>query len=378
MSRRRRQPAPPGAADAVARMRATVRADAVDRPGVYRMVGGDGEVLYVGKSKQIRSRLMSYFRCEYPADKGARILSHADRIEWEYTPSEFAALLVELRLIKRYRPRFNVAMKRDARNHAFIKVTRGAAPKLVVVRGTGMSGADDGVYYGPFIGAQRLTEALRELHDALGLRDCALDTPMHFSDQPELFDAPPLPGRTPGCIRHEVHKCLGPCVGGCSESQYAERVRMATAFLDGTDDGPVAMLHREMEAASARLAYERAAALRDKAKRLTDLRAQFGRLRFAVENLSFVYTVPGHEGDDRAYVIRRGCVRAEGVVPRSPAERKAWRATVDSILSPDNRPVHAVPAHEVDELMLLSSWFRRFPAELKRTKAPGPGRACGI
>ena len=81
------------------------------------MLSSDGEVVYVGKSKRLRTRLLSYFRCAYPEDKGARILREAERIEWEYMPSEFAALLEELRSIKRYRPRFNVAMKRDGRNY---------------------------------------------------------------------------------------------------------------------------------------------------------------------------------------------------------------------------------------------------------------------
>src|ERR1700727_1092218 len=105
---------------------------------------------------------------------------------------------------------------------------------------------------------------------------------------------------------------------------------MAVAFLEGTDDGPVAALRREMDDASARLAFERAASLRDKAQRLVDLRAQFARLRFAVETLSFVYPVPGYDGDDRAYIIRRGCVRAEHPKPRTPAERRQLRASVQS------------------------------------------------
>jgi len=135
----------------ITRMRGVVREGAQDRPGVYRMMSPDGEVVYVGKSKKVRTRLLSYFRCAYPEDKGARILREATSIDWEYTPSEFAALLTELRLIKRLRPRFNVAMKRDARHYAFIKLSCGAVPKLLVVRGAGSE--DGGVYYGPFFGA---------------------------------------------------------------------------------------------------------------------------------------------------------------------------------------------------------------------------------
>ena len=346
----------------LAMMRSSVCDGASDRPGIYRMLSGDGEVLYVGKSKQIRTRLLSYFRCAYPAEKGARILRSAEKIEWEYTPSEFAALLQELRLIKRFRPRYNVAMKRDGRNYSFIKLTKGSAPKLLVVRGA--TGEDADVYYGPFVGAQRVGEAVRELNDAMMLRDCRTDLKMFFSDQTELFQL----ARTPGCIRHEISKCLGPCVGGCTATQYEERVALAKAFLDGSNDGPLEMLRREMERLSGGMEFERAAVYRDKLERLEALRAQFGRLRFAVENLSFVYTVPGHDGEDRVYLIRRGVVRAELGKPRCTRDRRGMEQLVEDIFSQQVRPAAQVPTHEIDELLLLSSWFRRFPKEMKRTK----------
>ncbi|HET7583621.1 MAG TPA: UvrB/UvrC motif-containing protein [Gemmatimonadaceae bacterium] len=374
MSRKRRTGTvtTPATDEQLAELRRTVRAGAENRPGVYQMIAEDGEVLYVGKSKSVRSRLLSYFRCAYPEDKGARIVREARRIEWRYTPSEFGALLEELRLIKRYRPRFNVAMKRDARHFAFIKLAAVAAPKLMVVR----EPADDSaLYYGPFHGAQGVEEALRELNDALGLRDCALDRRMHFADQQELFTIAP---RTPGCLRYEVRKCLGPCVGACTEEAYAERVRMARAFLDGADDGPIERLRRDMDLHSDLLQYERAAVLRDKLQRLEALREQFLRLRFAVESLSFVYTVPGHDGDDRAYVIRRGRVRAEMRAPRRARERSRLHALVRNVFDAAERDTARVPAHEVDELMLLSSWFRRFPGELERTTPPSAVLPAGI
>jgi len=354
---------PPTSDEQIAEMRSHVRDNALDRPGVYRMIAGDGEIVYVGKSKRVRSRLLSYFRAAFPEEKGARILRDAERIEWEYVPSEFAALLAELRLIKQFRPRFNVAMKHDGRNYCFIKVTKGPAPKLMVVRGPGAD--DSAIYYGPFMGAMGVSEAVRELNDVLGLRDCAADQRMNFADQPELFDAFP---RTPGCIRHEIGKCLGPCIGGCTETQYTHQVALARAFLDGSDDGPINMLRTQMETLSAELQFERAATYRDKLERLEALRAQFGRLRFAVENLSFVYTVPGHEGEDKVYVIRRGVVRAELSKPKSTKDRRTMKQLVDDIFSQPAAPSAQVPTHEIDELLLLSSWFRRFPKEMKRTR----------
>lgn len=354
---------PPTSDEQLAVMKSVVKKGAADRPGIYRMLSGDGEVIYVGKSKQVRTRLLSYFRCAFPEEKGARILRNAEQIDWEYAPSEFAALLAELRTIKRFRPRFNVAMMRDARHYSFIKLTRGPAPKLMVVRGA--SGDDSSIYYGPFLGAQRVGEALRELNDALMLRDCKSEIKMFFSDQRELFQLSP---RTPGCIRHEIGKCLGPCVAGCSSDEYDQQVSLARAFLEGTDDRPMVILREQMEKLSAEMEFERAAIFRDKLERLELLRSQFDRLRFAVENLSFAYTVPGHEGDDRVYLIRRGIVRAEITKPKSKKQKTEMQKLVDNIFSSEDKPAASVPTHEIDELLLLSSWFRRFPKEMKRTR----------
>ena len=352
----------PTSDEQLAAMRALVRETARNDPGVYRMIADNGEIVYVGKSKQIRSRLMSYFRASYPQDKGARILREATHVEWDYEPSEFAALLRELRLIKKYRPRFNVAMKRDARHYSFIKISRGAAPRLNVVRGA--SPDDAAVYYGPFLGAQRVTEAVRELNDVLGLRDCRSDMPIFFADQRELFQV----GRTPGCIRYEIGKCLGPCAGGCTAAEYDRQLALARAFLDGSNAGPADTLRHQMEAASEALEFERAALFRDKLSRLDALKQQFDRLRFAVETLSFVYDVSGCDGRDRTYVIRRGVVRAELDTPKTRRDRTAMRRLVDDIFGEKPNPGSSIPTHEIDELLLLSSWFRKFPEEMERAR----------
>ena len=252
-------------------------------------------------------------------------------------------------------------MKSDARNLCFIKLTGGIAPRLAVVRGPGSD--DRALYYGPFLGAVNVAESARELSDVLGLRDCTLDRKMRFSDQSELFQLAP---RTPGCLRYEVKKCLGPCVTACTSREYMDRVTLARKFLDGTDDGPMETLRHEMLLSSERLEYERAAAYRDKLQRLEALRKQFGRLRFAVESLSFVYTVPGVEGADRVYVIRRGRVRAEMNAPTTAEERSTLDGMLRQIFA-DAVDGMEVPSHEIDELLLLSSWFRRFPRELDRT-----------
>jgi excinuclease ABC subunit C len=363
--RRRRRPAEPpiDVSMRIDQMLALVKDNARDVPGVYRMTSADGEIIYVGKSKALRTRLLSYFRAVFPHDKGARILREAATLDWEPLPSEFSALLRELRLIKMLRPRYNVAMKRDARHHAFVRVSRGPAPRFHVVRSAGTD--ETGTYYGPFRGAIQLEEALRELNDVLGLRDCRLDQPMFFADQPDLL---PLPDRTPGCIRHEIGKCLGPCVGAVREDEYLTRFRAAKEFLEGKHDAPLAPLRAQMEASSEALDFERAATMRDKIRRLESLQEQFGRMRFALESLSFTYAVTGATPDDsRTYVVRRGRVRHECATPRTAADRRALDARVAEILAPAERAPATVPGHEVDEVLLVAAWFRKHPKEMKRT-----------
>ncbi|OYV65526.1 MAG: hypothetical protein B7Z72_12200, partial [Gemmatimonadetes bacterium 21-71-4] len=176
------------------------------------------------------------------------------------------------------------------------------------------------------------------------------------------------PARTPGCIRLEIGRCLGPCAGACTASAYAERVRMARAFLDGVNDDPLDALRREMEASAERLEFERAASLRDKLGRLEELRAQFERLRFAIESLTFPYRVKGVDGDDRVYLIRRGRIRAEQPAPRTRAARRALRELQERVFGAVEPEGSRVPTHEIDELNLLSSWFRTHPGELKRAR----------
>jgi excinuclease ABC subunit C len=308
---------------------------------------------------------MSYFRAIFPDEKGARIVREAAGIEWSYVPSEFAALLEELRQIKRLRPRFNQQMKRDGKNYAFVALTREPAPRLVVLRGTGSGG--ESVVYGPFTGATWLKEALRELSDSLGLRDCALhDKRMKYADQPDMFVVPP---RTPGCIRFEIGKCLGPCVAAPMANAYRARVSQARAFLDGTNDGPIELLGAQMQEASERLEFERAGSLRDKRQRLEDLRDRFDRMRFAAESLTFAYHVEGVGGDDRVYLIRRGVVRADLPAPRSRSEERELKAAVRKVVS--DTPVtsaRSIPQHEVDELLVIASWFRANPNEMERAR----------
>lgn len=341
-------------------LRLHVDAGVEARPGVYRMLSADGAVLYVGKAKQLRARLQAHFRAK-PRMKSGRILRETAAIDWTYTPNEFAALREELRLIKHHRPPFNLQQKRDAAFYSFIHVTGGQAPRVEVARGA----TGDGTFYGPFIGPRLVEQAARELTDALLLRDCSDKVRLRFATPDAPPDAIPAGLRPLDCIRHDVGKCLGPCIAACTRSAYDARVDDARAFLRGESDRPIRSLGDQMHAAKRNLAFEHAAVLRDRRSRLERLSDQLGKLRVQLEDLSFVYPVDGRGGDDRVYLIRRGTVRLE--LARATADDGALRDAVARVFAPDEPS--RVTAHDVEEILLVSAWFRARPRELARARA---------
>lgn len=342
----------------LARIERRIRALAENRPAVYRMLDAHGRVLYVGKAKRLRNRLLAYFRARLPYDKAARILHASSDLVWDYMPSEFGALLSELRQIRRYRPGFNVRMKR-VRKAAFIKVSSGQAPKVYV--GTS-AGPADTQHYGPFWAVKRLNDGVRVLQDILGLRDCALDMPIVYSEQGDLFG----PARRAACIRYELGTCGGPCGGLISESDYRQRVQTAVEFLETRTAAPLHRVVHQMDSASRARDFERAAWWRAKFEALEWLLAATVRANTAVDTLSFVYLDAGVFGDDRAYVIRRATVRAAAPAPRTPIELEAFRSLVAEHVgeTPEHGPI---PMEAIDETLLLLRWFHRHPSALART-----------
>jgi len=347
---------------ALADLKHKVQSGAAKRPGIYEFLDATGGVIYVGKAKDLRTRLLSYFTAPWPESKSARLIRCAADLRWRYVPSEFAALLEEQRLISLLRPSYNVSMNRYRAMLAFIKVTRGPVPRLVVSETARDPAA---LYYGPFRGRGPTADAVRTLADLLGLRDCADRQPMTFADQASLFDAP----LAAACIRHELGTCLGPCAGKISAERYDAAVKDARAFLEGRSARPLDRLLDIMTDAAAAHEFERAAAWRSRFEELTWLFGSLARLRAAIEGLSFVYRVTDQagDGDDRLYAIRHGVVRAVAAPPKTPIEREAFAETA-RLLSLDDGPAPA--AHngsEMNQLLLVMSWFRRNPEEYEQT-----------
>lgn len=356
------RPSDPLDRDRLASLRASVREGVQDRPGVYRMEGGDGRILYVGKSVRVRSRLLSYFRAP-PGEKAAELIRETTRIDWDPIPNEFGALLAEMRLIQRHQPRFNVQHRRR-RAFGFVRITREPAPRLVL---TGRVTPSDGTWYGPFPQLRRVADALHELVRHLGIRDCPGPTPVHFADQLDLLAAP----RDPRCIRAELRTCPAPCAAGCLSADYLRRVEAARRFLDGDADETLGGLEARMKEAAARGDFEYAALLRDRRTRLERLRDDLLAFRGHLEGLTFLYRVPGWEGDHRLYLIRRGQVLGELKPPRGAAARRRAVERVRTLLAQPDPGAQGLTPEAAAEVLLVARWFRLHPEERGRTVAVG-------
>lgn len=333
-------------------LREKVRALCQDRPGVYRFFAGE-ELIYIGRSRTLRRRLLSYFRAKR-GEKAHQIVSAADRVEWEYTPSEFESHLRELYLIQKEKPRFNSAFTHEE-DYVFIHVGEGPAPRLMVKR--------EPSDYGPFRSFRRTEEAVRRLSDALQLRTSPDHTPLF-----ELDAEAPGPERRPRCLRGQIGLCMAPCAGRVRFSTYQERLEAALRFLEGKEKDVLENMRARMKEAAKQLAFERAALLRDRLAELERLQGILLSLKASLDALTFVYAVSGEEADqDLWYLIHGGRVIAR--LPRSVCAEEGEAAMVQAqrLFLPVPRPAGA---GEMDEIHIVASWFRTHPEELRYTARP--------
>ncbi|MBB5518427.1 excinuclease ABC subunit UvrC [Amphiplicatus metriothermophilus] len=221
------------------------------RPGVYRMIGAKGDVLYVGKARNLKARVSSYAKPGGHSNRIMRMIAETRAMEFVVTETETEALLLEANLIKQLKPRYNVIL-RDDKSFPYILITEDhAAPQILKHRGARKR---KGSYYGPFASASAVNRTLNTLQKAFLLRSC--------SDS--VYES-----RTRPCLLHQIKRCSAPCVGLISPEAYGALVADAKAFLSGRNAQIQRALSKEMEQAAAALDFERAASLRDRIRALT-------------------------------------------------------------------------------------------------------------
>ena len=224
-------------------------------PGVYRMINTKGDVLYVGKAKNLKKRVASYTRPDRQPIRTRRMIAETASMEFVTTHTEAEALLLEANLIKRYRPRYNILLRDDKSFPSILLTGEHAFPQVLKHRGAESRKGD---YYGPFASVWAVNEALATLQRAFLLRSC---TDTVFAN------------RTRPCLLHQIKRCSAPCVGRISEAEYGASVEHARAFLAGGSQKIQRHFSRLMQDASDAEEYEKAAGYRDRIRALTRIQA---------------------------------------------------------------------------------------------------------
>ena len=225
------------------------------KPGVYRMFGEAGEVLYVGKARDLKARVSNYTRMGGHTQRIARMISLTRAMEFVVTETETEALLLEASLVKSLKPRFNVLL-RDDKSFPYILIRRNhEAPQIKKYRG---SKQDEGDYFGPFANAGAVMRTLDTLQKAFLLRTC----------EDSVYSA-----RTRPCMLHQIKRCAAPCVGLVSKEDYTALADEAADFLRGKAGELQKRLAAEMEAASEAMEFETAARLRDRIRAIAHVRS---------------------------------------------------------------------------------------------------------
>ena len=224
-------------------------------PGVYRMINTKGDVLYVGKAKNLKKRVASYTRPDRQPNRTRRMIAETASMEFVTTHTEAEALLLEANLIKRYRPRYNILLRDDKSFPSILLTGDHAFPQVLKHRG---AESRKGNYYGPFASVWAVNEALATLQRAFLLRSC---TDTVFAN------------RTRPCLLHQIKRCSAPCVGRISEAEYGASVEHARAFLAGGSQKIQRHFSRLMQDASDAEEYEKAAGYRDRIRALTRIQA---------------------------------------------------------------------------------------------------------
>ena len=281
-------------------------------PGVYRMIDVKGEVLYVGKAKNIKKRVTSYTRLNAHDNRISRMIAATVTMEFISTSTETEALLLEANLIKRLRPRFNVLL-RDDKSFAYILITSDHwAPQLLKHRG---ARSGKGEFYGPFASASAVNRTVTALQRAFLLRSC--------SDS--FFEA-----RTRPCLLYQIKRCSGPCTQEIDFAGYTELVREANAFLSGRSSLVHKELAAEMEAASAAMDFERAAIYRDRLAALSAISSHQGINPRSVEEADvFALHQAGGYNCVEVFFFRTGQNWGNrAYFPKAAASREDWLSSL--------------------------------------------------
>ncbi|WP_051141375.1 DEDD exonuclease domain-containing protein [Salisaeta longa] len=344
------------------RLRTEVLPDVPDAPGVYRMTRANGEVLYIGKAKRLARRVRSYFTgIESHTPRRRKLMKHMRRLEWTPTDTELEALLLESRLIKRHKPRYNRAQRRY-RSRPFLRLsTEEAFPRLGWERTLHDDAAE---YYGPLRNVEQAERIIERIGQQHRLRTCDNDT-LRLGQR---------------CLYADMDRCTAPCEND-DETRYAHAVANVQAVLTGRDRSILDHLQQRMAQASEQLAFEQAAAFRDDHalfERFLDRQAAL-QAPVRQQHAVVLYRPPHAEGHT-LLLIRHGRFVASltGVSNNGSSMQRLTRALTPHF-APDVEAPAGLSKRAVDEMRLLAHWLygHREAIHVVRWNASAPGAFAG-
>ncbi len=333
------------------------------QPGVYLMKNADGDIIYIGKAVNLRSRVRSYFHRSARQDaRVRRFVSDIADIDWIVVSTELEALVLENQLIKRHQPRYNVRLK-DDKTYPYIKIHwQDPFPKVTLTRRLDADGAK---YYGPYASAWAVRQTLDVLRRIFPYLTCNRE----------------ITGKDArACLYYDIKRCAGPCIGAVSQEAYRKIVAGLARFLEGDTESVIAELEADMRQAATALQFERAALLRDQIEAAQQIASQQQVVAQGMTNEDIIAFA--QEGDVRCvqvFFIRRGkLLGRETFFLEGSDDADVSEALVsfiqqfyDNVAQP---PGNVVLPQEVDEARIIQQWLRRKSGQEVRIHRPEDGR----